>query len=49
MSFSDVFVMSLAAKLRDVHRGRTGLVGRASDSRSGDSGSILRLVGVLFP
>ena len=30
-------------------RGRTGLVVRASDSGSGDSGSILGRVGVLFP
>ena len=29
--------------------GRTGLVVRASDSRSGDPGSILGRVGVLFP
>ena len=29
--------------------GRTGLVGRASDSGSGDPGSILGGVGVLFP
>ena len=29
--------------------GRTGLVVRASDSRSGDPGSILCRVGVLFP
>ena len=29
--------------------GRTGLVARASDSRSGDPGSILGGVGVLFP
>ena len=28
---------------------RTGLVVRASDSRSGDPGSILGRVGVLFP
>ena len=28
---------------------RTGLVVRASDSRSGDPGSILGQVGVLFP
>ena len=28
---------------------RTGLVVRASDSGSGDPGSILRRVGVLFP
>ena len=31
------------------HRGRTGLVVRASDSGSGDPGSILGRVGVLFP
>ena len=31
------------------HRRRTGLVVRASDSGSGDPGSILGLVGVLFP
>ena len=32
------------------HRGeRTGLVDRASDSGSGDPGSILGRVGVLFP
>ena len=30
-------------------RGRTGLVVRASDSGSGDPGSILGRVGVLFP
>ena len=30
-------------------KGRTGLVVRASDSGSGDPGSILRRVGVLFP
>ena len=30
-------------------RGRTGLVVRASDSGSGDLGSILGRVGVLFP
>ena len=29
--------------------GRTGLVARESDSRSGDPGSILGRVGVLFP
>ena len=29
--------------------GRTGLVARASDSGSGDPGSILGRVGVLFP
>ena len=29
--------------------GRTGLAVRASDSRSGDPGSILGRVGVLFP
>ena len=31
------------------HRERTGLVVRASDSGSGDPGSILGRVGVLFP
>ena len=31
------------------NRGRTGLVVRASDSGSGDPGSILGRVGVLFP
>ena len=30
-------------------RGRTGLVVKASDSGSGDPGSILSRVGVLFP
>ena len=34
---------------QDEARGRTGLVVRASDSGSGDPGSILGLVGVLFP
>ena len=29
--------------------GRTGLVGKASNSRSGDPGSIFGQVGVLFP
>ena len=33
----------------DVAGGRTGLVVRASDSGSGDPGSILGRVGVLFP
>ena len=32
-----------------IPRGRTGLVVRASDSGSGDPGSILGRVGVLFP
>ena len=32
-----------------INRGRTGLVVRASDSGSGDPGSILGRVGVLFP
>ena len=32
-----------------LERGRTGLVIRASDSGSGDPGSILGRVGVLFP
>ena len=31
------------------HGARTGLVVRASDSESGDPGSILGRVGVLFP
>ena len=34
---------------RTLNRGRTGLVVRASDSGSGDPGSILGRVGVLFP
>ena len=32
-----------------LNRGRTGLMVRASDSGSGDPGSILGRVGVLFP
>ena len=32
-----------------IYRWRTGLVVRASDSGSGDPGSILGRVGVLFP
>ena len=34
---------------QEIRRGRTGLVVRASDSESGDPGSILGRVGVLFP
>ena len=37
------------ALLSVVLGGRTGLVVRASDSGSGDPGSILDRVGVLFP
>ena len=35
--------------LKNLRGGRTGLVVRASDSGSGDPGSILGRVGVLFP
>ena len=35
--------------LTEISGGRTGLVVRASDSGSGDPGSILGRVGVLFP
>ena len=39
----------LLANVYFISRGRTGLVVRASDSGSGDPGSILGRVGVLFP
>ena len=39
----------LEDKQNRVLGGRTGLVVRASDSGSGDPGSILGRVGVLFP
>ena len=38
-----------AHQSKDLRGGRTGLVVRASDSGSGDPGSILGQVGVLFP
>ena len=43
-------VSGLCAVVKEYQRGgRTGLVVRASDSGSGDPGSILSRVGVLFP
>ena len=36
-------------KIQNIDWGRTGLVVRGSDSGSGDPGSILGRVGVLFP
>ena len=39
----------LATSPENLSGGRTGLVVRASDSGSGDPGSILGRVGVLFP
>ena len=46
-SFNFVHCISVLDTLNN--RGRTGLVVRASDSGSGDPGSILGGVGVLFP
>ena len=43
------FLLSIDASLYQKRRGRTGLVVRAYDSGSGDPGSILGRVGVLFP
>ena len=43
------FLLSIDASLYQKRRGRTGLVARASDSESGDPGSILGRVGVFFP
>ena len=43
------FLLSIDASLYQKRRGRTGQVVRAYDSGSGDPGSILGRVGVLFP
>ena len=43
------FLLSIDASLYQKRRGRTGLVVRAYVSGSGDPGSILGRVGVLFP
>ena len=45
----DIFGTYLNIIYHIVFGGRTGLVVRASDSGSGDPGSILGRVGVLFP
>ena len=44
-----IFDCNLETVLLKTYRGRTGLVVRASDSGSGDLGSILGRVDVLFP
>ena len=53
VSMFESTVFKKVCKLLGIHktrtRGRTGLVVRVSDSGSGDTGSILGRVGVLFP
>ena len=44
-----MYLMFVIALSHNALRGRTGLVVRALDSDSGDPGSILSRVGVLFP
>ena len=47
--FDQVSADNMMTDLQKCSRERTGLVVRASDSGSGDPGSILGRVGVLFP